>query len=263
MSIICAALRGIRVAYYNLRTLILFLKMKHFIIFLIISAIIAAIFLAFPNIDVWATGLFYNKEEKFFLDSNIILEFLHKSVRYITISIALLWLSLLALNLAKKKTIWGLTRKKLIYLILALAIGPGLVVNTVFKDHWGRARPHHTLEFGGTKTFTPPFIISDQCDRNCSFVSGDPSVGFYFFALAFAISRKRKLFVGSAMGLGITFGMTRIMQGAHFLSDVIFSGIFTFTICYLLYLLMFKEDRGQDQTLKTSALHYSLFTIFY
>jgi len=214
---------------------------KKFYIFIIISAVIASIFLIWPQIDIKITGLFYNNASGFYLDEHPVLQFLHKSVRYITITLSLLWIGLLVLSYISRKEFFGLTKRKLAYLILALAIGPGLVVNTIFKDQWGRARPHHTEVFGGEKQFTPPFIMSDQCDRNCSFVSGDPSVGFYFFALAFAIPAYRKLFLTSAMTLGLIFGATRIIQGAHFTSDVIFSGVFTFSVCYLLYLFMFRD----------------------
>src|ERR1700733_12381547 len=61
--------------------------------------------------------------------------------------------------------------------LIALAVGPGLVVNVVFKDHWGRARPAQIEAFGGTERFSPAFVPSDQCSSNCSFPAGDPSVG--------------------------------------------------------------------------------------
>jgi lipid A 4'-phosphatase len=168
--------------------------------------------------------------------------FIHNSVTYLTKFLVVLWIALLTINYFSKKNIWGLTKKQLSYLLLALILGPGLVVNGIFKDHWGRARPNTVTEFSGTKTFTPPFIMSDQCEKNCSFVSGDPSVGFYLFALAFAIPARKKLFSSLAMGLGCVYGATRIMQGAHFFSDVIFSGVFTFSVCYLLWLVMFGNE---------------------
>lgn len=209
---------------------------KNITIFLITATAIAAIFLIFPQIDIWATGFFYNSSEGFFLDNRWpLLNYIHKSVRFITTGIALLWIGLLIFNVVAKKEFFGLGRRKLAYLIVALALGPGLVVNVIFKDQWGRARPHHVTEFGGNRIFTPPFIISDQCDKNCSFVSGDPSVGFYFFALAFAMPNRKKLFQGTALGLGGLFGAVRIMQGGHFLSDVIFSGVFTFAVCWVLW----------------------------
>lgn len=215
---------------------------------IIIGVAFAALFLARPDIDIYITGLFYNDEERFFLDSRyVIFEILHKSVRYITITTAMVCLGLLFVGLLKKKDIAGIAKKKLAYIILALIIGPGLIVNTVFKDNWGRARPHHTVEFGGDKTFTPPFIISDQCDRNCSFVSGDPSVGFFFISCAFVFASRRREFFVFSMLLGTTLGITRVVQGAHFTSDVIFSAIFTVLSCYFLHKIMFRE-KNQSKT---------------
>jgi lipid A 4'-phosphatase len=245
------------------------------ILFISISTFIAIIFLAFPQIDLFVSGLFYNNEQKFFLKENPILVFLHDSVRYIVIAISLGLVGGFALNSFEHwkklkchpRLEWGsrssfmrspynfslknsgddslmkcYTNRHLIYLILCLAIGPGLVVNTIFKDNWGRARPFQTENFGGDKTFTLPFIIAGQCEKNCSFTSGDPSVGFYFFAFAFAFPKKRKEFFGLAMSLGVIFGGTRILQGAHFFSDVIFSGIFVYAVCYLLYKIMFQKE---------------------
>jgi lipid A 4'-phosphatase len=221
---------------------------KKVIAFLSISCLIAAIFLLFPQIDLNISKLFYTPEEKFFWREFVLLVFLHNSVRFIAISLTILWSILLLITYITKKNVLGLTKTKLLYLLLVLILGPGLVVNGIFKDNWGRARPNTVTEFGGTKIFTPPFIMSNECEKNCSFVSGDPSVGFYIFALAFAIPARKKLFSSLAMGLGCVYGATRIIQGAHFFSDVIFSGIFTFSVCYLMYLLML---RGEEKKLSS------------
>lgn len=218
---------------------------RYFIIMLAVAAVIAAIFLSFPEIDLKVSALFYREGEKFFLSEHPILMFLHNSVIYVVIALTIIYLSILLLSFLKKKDICGLSKKTIVYLMLALAIGPGLIVNTTFKDNWGRARPRQITEFGGTQQFTPPFIMTDQCKKNCSFVSGDPSVGFYFFALALAIPARRKFFITTTFALGGILGATRIMQGAHFLSDVIFSGVFTISCCYLLYLLMFRKKSSQ------------------
>lgn len=211
---------------------------------LIISTAVAAIFIAFPQIDLFVSGLFYVPGKKFFLSENIVLVAIRHVVEITAAGLGILWVVVLVAGFVKKKDIWGLSRIRVIYLLLALAVGPGLVVNAVFKDMWGRARPSQIEMFGGKKQFTPAFIISDQCNVNCSFVSGDPSIGFYFFALALAIPKKRKLFTGVALGLGGIFGATRILQGGHFLSDVIFSGVFTFLASYLLYIAMQKLERS-------------------
>lgn len=225
------------------------------ILYVVISSAIAAVFLYHPQIDLDVASLFFRPRENmisdepvifgFFLRENPVFVFLHESVRYVTITTAAFLFAMLGLNYIKKNDVLGFTKKKIAYLILCLAIGPGLVVNAIFKDNWGRARPHQVENFGGTKEFTPPFVMTDQCERNCSFTSGDPSVGFFFFSFAFAFPNRRKQFASLAAILGTVYGSTRIVQGAHFFSDVIFSGIFVFGICYVLHKIMFKKDKAK------------------
>ncbi|MDE4955228.1 PAP2 family protein, partial [Francisella tularensis subsp. holarctica] len=44
-------------------------------------------------------------------------------------------------------------RKAILFIAVCLWIGPGLVVNYVFKDHWGRPRPVMVKQFNGEKIF--------------------------------------------------------------------------------------------------------------
>jgi len=44
-------------------------------------------------------------------------------------------------------------RRYFLIIILTLIIGPGLLVNAIFKDHWGRPRPRQVQEFGGRWEF--------------------------------------------------------------------------------------------------------------
>lgn len=121
-------------------------------------------------------------------------------------------------------------------LLVVLAIGPGLVVNGILKEHWGRARPRDVTEFGGDRRFTPAFVISDQCERNCSFTAGHPSAGFALAALGYAYSsrRRRRQVIAAATGFGLLVGLARVAAGGHFLSDVLFSGVIVIGLTLLL-----------------------------
>ena len=142
------------------------------------------IFILFPEIDIWFTSLFYHPANKFYLKDFSLFIFLNKSVGVLTI----LFVVMLIICWMMKKKPFNLTRKKIIYLFLLLVLGPGLVA-AVLKDHWGRARPAHIEQFGGTDELTPALLISEQCDRNCSFISGHASIGFYFVAISFLFGR--------------------------------------------------------------------------
>jgi lipid A 4'-phosphatase len=124
-----------------------------------------------------------------------------------------------------------------------LALGPGLVVNTILKDHWGRARPHQILVFGGDAHFTPAVLMADQCARNCSFPSGHAALGFWLVAVAMVVPpRWRCLAMGCALAIGALVGAMRIAQGAHFLSDVIAAALIVVGInCLLGRLILGRE----------------------
>lgn len=127
------------------------------------------------------------------------------------------------------------TNSSIIFLLFTLGLGPGLIVNTILKDRWGRARPAQIREFGGSRRFTKAFVMSDQCRRNCSFVSGDAAMGYYGLAFAFVARRRRVIIASAGLLAGTTIGLIRIAQGAHFLSDVMLAGVFIFLIAWLLY----------------------------
>jgi len=74
-------------------------------------------------------------------------------------------------------------RRQALYILLVIVIGPGLVVNLIVKDHWGRPRPMHITQFGGEYEYLPPLQIGHTTDK--SFVCGHCSVGYSFFVLYF------------------------------------------------------------------------------
>jgi len=80
----------------------------------------------------------------------------------------------------------GDRRRELVYLMLTLALGPGLLVNSVLKEHSGRARPVQTVDFGGTQQFSAAWVWADQCRTNCAFVSGHAAVSTWPVAVGFA-----------------------------------------------------------------------------
>jgi lipid A 4'-phosphatase len=195
------------------------------------AAAMALLFWVFPGIDLWATGLFWRPGEGFFLRDALPFRTVHEGMPYLT---AVIGLALVAFALLAWRRHRG--RRVALYLMLSLIAGPGLVVNTGLKDNWGRARPSQVTEFGGTKRFTPAPLVADQCGRNCSFVAGDPAMGFWFLSLAFLLPPPRRYVAASgAVALGAFFGLARIAQGGHFLSDVVFCGFAVAAIAWLLH----------------------------
>ncbi len=208
------------------------------LLFFLFFAVIGAIFLLFPQIDPMFTSLFYhNGFDGKYLPYMIV----YDGVRLVT-GVSLLALIVLFVLSFKNKEYWGLTRKKLTFVLMAVLLGPGLVVNVILKDNWGRARPVQVIEFGGKAQYTPPLVISKACNKNCSFVCGHASAGFMFVALAFLFKRREKEIFWASLFAGSLIGFVRIAQGGHFLSDVIFSFFFTYVTIRLLYYFMFKNS---------------------
>ena len=125
-----------------------------------------------------------------------------------------------------------------IFLLLCWIIGPALIVNVVFKNHVGRPRPSQIVEFNGSHHYVPPFSLSNACKKNCSFVCGHSSVGFVFSALAFVYRDSRRKILLLSIFSGSVVGFVRMIQGGHFLSDIVFSFVFTYLGVYLAYRFM-------------------------
>ncbi|MBD9356452.1 phosphatase PAP2 family protein [Methylomonas albis] len=124
-------------------------------------------------------------------------------------------------------------RRKALYILLVIALGPGLVVNLIVKDHWGRPRPVHVSEFGGQYPYVPPAKFGHTLDK--SFVCGHCSVGYAFFALYFLSQNHKALYFLLTIVLAWTLGFTRMTSGGHFASDILWSGYLVFLVAYALY----------------------------
>lgn len=227
---------------YRPDTLPAFAKNHPFIPFMVGVAFVG-FFVSFPEIDLWVQKLAWDETTGFAAKREGFWGVLYTSVPRLAWGITLGALLLLIWGEFRKQYMWGIDRKAVTYLLTTLAIGPGLVVNAIFKEHWGRARPSQITEFGGEAMFTPPFARVAECASNCSFVSGHASMGFYLVAIAFLFTGpKRKLLITIALAYGTVVGMGRVAQGGHFFSDVLFSGLFTITISAMLYHYMLHRD---------------------
>ena len=134
--------------------------------------------------------------------------------------------------------------RAILFLTATLALGPGLLVNVVLKDHWHRSRPIDVQQFGGSEHFTAWWDPRGDCPSNCAFVSGDVAGAVWTIAPAvLAPPAWRALAVGAALTLGAGMALIRMMAGAHFASDVIFAGVFTFLIIWMVHGLIYRWPR--------------------
>ncbi len=199
------------------------------------------VFFYFPQIDIWFSGFFYDPLNHFYLRDHNVCKLIYNLLEVVTIVWVIFAFFLLIVLWIRKKRFLGFTLKQIIYLLAVLAIGPGLIVNLILKDHWGRARPYSVQQFGGSLTFTPAFVISKECQSNCSFVSGHASMGFYFISFGFLFQSYRRAIIITSCFFGATTGFVRIIQGGHFLSDVVFAFFFLYAVASVLYFLIFER----------------------
>lgn len=192
----------------------------------------ATLFLAAPEIDLIVSRLFYTPGVGFTFRGSPIERFLYHSVEWLSLwgGLALIGTSLYAM--VARRPAAGLSARDLTIALLILALGPGLLVNGVLKESYGRARPAQIVEFDGERTFTPAFVPSDQGGR--SFSSGHASAAFFWTSVALLAKRRRQLWISAAVAYGLLIGFVRIAAGGHFLSDVVASFFIVLILTFML-----------------------------
>lgn len=206
----------------------------------IAALLVAAVFLALPQIDPLASSLF-----------GTVGGFpIRRVPALIAVRDALIGLTDGGMLVVLAAMIAGLTwpscrvvRTRILAFALACyALGPGLLVNGVLKSHSGRARPWNVDLFGGDALFTPVLHPADQCRIHCSFVSGEASTLATIATILFLVAvpllpTRRRLPASLAIAALATGGsLLRVAFGAHFLSDVVFAWIICVPLVLALYL---------------------------
>jgi lipid A 4'-phosphatase len=189
------------------------------------------IFVVFsPEIDQYIAALSYTENSKtFYGEMALWCKIIYYSVPVITVALILpplIWLFKVRHNSAKYR---AMVKAGLIT-YLALILGPGLVVNVIFKDHWGRPRPYQVLRDG--QQYAPFWQPHFTKKENNSFPGGHASIGFFLGVPFLALGRKKTAIVLSLIG-GTIVGTVRILQGGHYLSDILFAGVFVWLTAIL------------------------------
>ncbi|MBN1948755.1 MAG: phosphatase PAP2 family protein, partial [Candidatus Cloacimonetes bacterium] len=216
---------------------------RDFLLPVLILTLSTVTFLIF-DLDLLIQRLFYDQAEGWFLKDAQPWKVIYQFGNFPALILAAGGLILLALGL--QKTSLARYRKICLYLILVMALGPGLVINTILKENWGRPRPRNITEFGG-KYNHERILQIDPGSPGKSFPCGHASMGFYFFVLYFVLRKRKQTlargFLVLALLWGSLIGLTRILQGGHYASDVIWTGgIMYLSAAGLFYLLKMERD---------------------
>ncbi len=191
-----------------------------------------------PSLDLFVASIFYHGNSQFSLQSFDLLSIIIRDILIPVILFYILIFPIISKYFKIKKIYFNYKFSlKEIFLIWFSQIFSVLIfINFILKNFWGRARPGDVIELDGKESFTPWYKITDACETNCSFVSGDASVGFSI--IIFYLITKNVFFVYASIMLGFLLGFTRIFAGGHFLSDILFAGaivILTNIIIFLIY----------------------------
>lgn len=218
----------------------------------LIGALIAIPFCLWPQLDLTIThALAFTPDIGFSHKDSALAQWLYTGVRILTgtliagFVLLLLWRAIRAdapLPLLKKTTP---RYRSIFYLMLVMAIGPGMLIHWGFKEQLERPRPRQVTELGGTLAYAPPPFTpaywQNRPTEGRSFPSGHAAMGYYLMAFAFVAQRRRAklLWLGSGTVAGLVVGFGRMLQGGHWASDILFSGIVVLFTCTLLHRVLF------------------------
>lgn len=210
----------------------------------------AAIFTAIPSLDLAVAGALRDPDVRWVLDwirpAVDVLRELNLRLTVVTLGLSVAALAIFALSRSPR---YELPSRAALLIVLAFALGPGLVANGLFKEFWGRPRPHQVVELGGTQDFKAWWDPTGDCPRNCSFISGEASSAFAMLAVAAASPPPvQAAAIGAALAYGLLIGFVRMTVGGHFLSDIVFAGILTSLIVWLLHGWLFRWRKAAPQT---------------
>ena len=215
---------------------------------LLVGAAVAILFTVFPQWDLTITGWFWDAAHGgFSLASSAWGGALRKAGNIIPWLFAGPAFAALILKLLFPRLPMFMPSRAALLLATTMALAPGLLVNGVLKENWGRPRPVHVDSFGGKDVFNPWYSTQGTCPGNCSFVSGEGALGFWMIAPASLVPApfKGPALVAAAL-FGATAGGLRIAFGGHFFTDVVFSGVLTILIIALVRFLLYDRRGAPD-----------------
>jgi lipid A 4'-phosphatase len=212
------------------------------LIALAIAVAVGLLFGLYPDLDVRLAELFYAPHRPgSWIGFSTAGRRLRKVATWTIALIAAPAFVAVALKLVLPRRPMLIPGRAAVLMIVTLALGPGLLANVALKDNWGRPRPMELIEFGGPERFVPWWDPRGDCPKNCSFISGEPSGAFWTLALAaLAPPAWRALAYAGALALGAAVGLLRMSAGGHFFTDVVFAGVFTFLVIWLVHGLLYR-----------------------
>ncbi len=217
--------------------------------------LVSLFFLAFPGVDLWASGLFHFGDEGFKAENVAFLRDVRHLGPFLVRVIGIVCVAVLLIKLLVPGRQPLMPLRQPVFLLSTLILGPGVLVNLILKDNWGRPRPRNVEIFGGDLPYQPVWKISNYCDSNCSFVSGEGSAAMWLVAAVTLLvpATWRKGALVFLIPLGLILSANRVAFGGHFLSDTLLSWGVTLLLILAIHHLLYRKtpplvsDRQLDE----------------
>jgi lipid A 4'-phosphatase len=212
------------------------------VIALAVAVVVGGAFALRPQFDIDIAALFYDPATRTFpaLQGSWVEDARDAATLIITLLVAPAFLAILRKLVAPRRPML-IGGRAALFLIVTLAIGPGVLANGILKEHWARMRPEDVTQLGGTQAFTPWWDPRGPCPENCSFIAGEPSGAFWTLApAALTPPQWRALAYAAALAFGAAMGALRMAAGAHFFTDAAFAGVFMFLVIWTVHGLIYR-----------------------
>jgi lipid A 4'-phosphatase len=205
------------------------------------AALAALLFGLGPALDLKSAALFYDGGGHFVADTTLGAG-LRRILYWIPTAIVLLLLLLYAGRRFGMWSGWAATGRGVLFCVATFAIGPGLLANTLLKDHSHRPRPYQTDVFGGDEAFRPFYTFDGACRRNCSFVSGEGATSAWTLGPALLVPPPwQGVAIAASLALALCSATLRMAFGGHYLSDSVFAVLVSWTVLWAGW-LVFRPD---------------------
>jgi len=212
---------------------------------------IALCLLELTDIDMAIERLFYSPLEHAFTGkhSYLLETVLHDQAKRMVIAIGLVGgVGYLASFLLKRLVPY---RRELACLAVAMTLSTSYTAPV--KTLTGVQCPWSLTEFGGHELYSKLFQHRPPTDDpgRC-WPGGHAATGFTLFSLFFVLRDRRPRMARAglifAFGLGTVFSVSRMIQGAHFLSHNVWAAVFCWLICLgTYYVMLYRPEKASDK----------------
>lgn len=203
----------------------------------------AAALFALTGIDLWVARWLRTTDGRWLVKEHPFWELVYDLDKLVVIALAAPAVAVLV-GSYRWKPAWRPYRIYAVFVVATLLLGPLLLINEVLKNNWGRPRPKHLAEFGGTDGFSPYYVIVGPNRKRRSFASGHAAAGFSLICVYYCLRRRRPRWALVALlttvGVWAALAYQRMGTGSHFASDVTWAALLTGATAWLVYYPMMR-----------------------